>query len=343
MVAGLRPATAPLVAMSTLTIDAVSLEALAMEAEPVARELHRLVKDLDPSRWRANLEDATRRRIADIESKLRNLTTRASTDEGLARPLVQIHSLLREAPEPDLPSAEVVTAWSGYRKRLQNAYEDLRGHLREHAVDVPTLRPTNYARSLSHAAIGLSLVFVVEEMLSAQQRWMVPVAFASFFWGLEAWRHFTVTGRRFLLWLFGPVAHPHERYRVNSSTWFGTALVIIGTLFGAMECAIAVGILGLADPAAGLIGRRFGKTKLVAERSLEGTLAFVVTGLLVALAILAIWHPQLGMGARLGIAFGAALFGGVAELFSNRVDDNMSVPVAAATGAFLAATLLGVG
>ena len=273
-----------------------------------------------------------------METKLRGLAGRAQND-ALAQPLDNIRGLLSDAPQPDLPKTEVVSAWSHYRKQLQVAYEELRGELRERKVVVPTLRPTNYARSASHAAIGLFLVFLVEEILTSSQRLIVPLAFATFFWGLEAWRHFTDTGRRFLLWLFGPVAHPHERYRVNSSTWFGTALVIIGGLFGSLECAVALGILAVADPAAGLVGRRFGKTKLVAERSLEGTLAFVVVGAAISMGIMAIWHPELGWGARAGVALGAALFGGIAELFSNRVDDNLSIPVAAATGAFVAAAL----
>jgi dolichol kinase len=322
---------------------AFAMSTLAVETKPVALELHHLVKDLDPSRWRASLEETTRRRIAELEAKLRSMVDRVRSDEPLAVQLVELRSLLRDRlPAPDLPNTEVETAWDRYRKQLQAAYEELRGHLRQSKIHVPTLRPTNYARSLAHASIGVFLVYIVEEVLTARQRWLVPLCFATSFWLMEAARHYTDTGRRFLLWLFGPIAHPHERYRVNSSTWFGSALVIIGALYAPLHCALALAILGVADPAAGLIGRRFGKTKLVAERSLEGTFAFVVAGVMASLIVMAIWHGNLGMGHRFAIAFGAALFGGVAELFSNRVDDNLSIPVSAATGSFLVATLLGV-
>lgn len=319
------------------------MSTLAVETKPVALELHHLVRDLDPSRWRASLEAATRRRIAELESKLRSMVQRERSDEPLAAQLVELTSLLRDrVPEPDLPDPELESAWDRYRKQLQAAYEELRGHLRQSKIHLPTLRPTNYARSLAHASIGVFLVYVVEEVLTAQQRWLVPLCFATSFWLMEAARHYTDVGRRFLLWLFGPIAHPHERYRVNSSTWFGSALVIIGTLYAPLHCALGLAILAVADPAAGLIGRRFGKTKLVAERSLEGTLAFVVVGTVASLAVMAIWHGSLGMGHRLAIALGAALCGGVAELFSNRVDDNLTIPVSTATGSFLVATLLGV-
>ncbi|HHH27487.1 MAG TPA: hypothetical protein ENK57_03930 [Polyangiaceae bacterium] len=318
------------------------MSTLALETRPVALAIHHLVKDLDPSRWRASLEQATRSRIAELERQLRQMVARVRSDEPLVEPLTELSSLLRESvPAPDLPQAEIPTAWDRYRKQLQVAYEELRGHLRASKIDVPTLRPTNYARSLAHASIGLFLVYVVEEWLTAQQRWLVPLCFAASFWLMEAARHYTDTGRRFLLWLFGPIAHPHERYRVNSSTWFGTALVIIGALYAPLHCALALAILGVADPAAGLIGRRWGKTKLVAERSLEGTLAFVVVGAAASLVVMAIWHGDLTWTQRIVIGFGAAVSGGVAELFSNRVDDNLSIPVSAATGSFLVATLLG--
>ena len=41
------------------------------------------------------------------------------------------------------------------------------------------------------------------------------------------------------------------------------------------------------------------------------------------------------------IAAGAAAFGALAELFSQRVDDNLTVPLAAMVGAVVAASLVG--
>ncbi|MCA9625876.1 MAG: hypothetical protein KC731_42930 [Myxococcales bacterium] len=320
------------------------MTSLAVQTAPVALEIHRLVRDLDPSRWRASLEEATRTRIAELEAKLRQVLSSEASDEPLGEQLAAVAGLLRErVPEPNLPEAVVDSAWDQFRKQLQSAYEDLRGRLKEREVKVPTLRPTNYMRSFLHALMCLGCVFLVEAVLSDSQRWLVPLVVAISFWSMEAARHYTVLGRRFLMWLFGPIAHPHEHHRVNSSTWLGTALVILGAVFAPIHCAVALGVLGIADPAAGLVGRRWGKTKLVGERSLEGTLAFIVAGTLVALAIIAIWHPELAWTARLAVAAGGATVGGLAELFSRRVDDNFSIPIATGTGAYLAGLLVGLG
>ena len=60
----------------------------------------------------------------------------------------------------------------------------------------------------------------------------------------------------------GPIAHPHERYVVNSATWYATSLTLLAVAFEPMAQSIGVIVLGLADPAAGIVGRRFGTRKL---------------------------------------------------------------------------------
>ena len=92
--------------------------------------------------------------------------------------------------------------------------------------------------------------------------------------------------------------------------------------------SLGIAVLGFADPAAAIIGRRYGRIKLVNGRTLEGTATFVAVGTLVAVPWLAlVWGMDPGLALKLG--FFGALAGGVAELFSRRVDDNLSIPVAA--------------
>ncbi len=79
---------------------------------------------------------------------------------------------------------------------------------------------------------------------------------------------------------------------------------------------------------------------LINGRTLEGTSAFIISGTLAALAVLMIWHPPGGWVAPLSLAFGAAVSGGLAELVCRRVDDNLVVPLAAASGAAVVAMIL---
>ncbi len=106
-------------------------------------------------------------------------------------------------------------------------------------------------------------------------------------------------------------------------------------------CLVAVGVLGIGDPVAAFIGRRFGRIRLLHGRSLEGSLAFLVSGAAFAFALLRAFHPELGLGAAVGLAVTAAGCGALAELFSLRIDDNLSVPLAAAAGGALVLLVTG--
>ena len=106
--------------------------------------------------------------------------------------------------------------------------------------------------------------------------------------------------------------------------------------FSSPYSALAMAVMLLGDTAAALIGRRFGRHRFFNGKSLEGTLAFVVTGFAVVL---------------IGFAFGAypwqVLLGGVSgvvvaallELFNCELhlDDNLSIPLAVGAGFLLGA------
>jgi dolichol kinase len=88
------------------------------------------------------------------------------------------------------------------------------------------------------------------------------------------------------------------------------------------------------------VGRRFGRTKLINGRSLEGSLTFVASAGAVALTALLIFFPELTVAQAVLLAFGGALGGAVAELLSRRVDDNFTIPIAAGMSVWAMTALL---
>jgi dolichol kinase len=133
--------------------------------------------------------------------------------------------------------------------------------------------------------------------------------------------------------VLGPIAHPHEWHKVNSATWFVTALLLLATLSPLRSAALGCAVLALGDPAAALVGRRWGRLKIAQNRTLEGALAFVAVGTLVSLAVL-----QAVPGAPaspLLLALTAGVVGALTELYSGRVDDNLSIPVVTAVAVTL--------
>lgn len=188
-----------------------------------------------------------------------------------------------------------------------------------------------------HVLSALVALAMVELVLSPTSMIVVATVFAVSAWSMEIGRRVSPRINTFLMWVFGAVAHPHEKERVNSATWYATALFGLSLTASPLACSLALVVLGLGDPAAGIVGRKFGRTRLAANRTLEGSLAFVLAGGLGGLAILRAFHPEVGIAGALALAAGAALAGAVSEVVARRLDDNLVIPLAAAAGASLVA------
>jgi dolichol kinase len=196
-------------------------------------------------------------------------------------------------------------------------------------MHVAAARPENLFRSAHHAIASMGALVLLEWVLTPQSAVIAATAFAAFAWTLELTRRAWPAWNAVLMRALGVIAHRHEHTTVNSATWMGTGLALIAPFFAQPTLALALVTIGLGDPAAGFVGRRYGRHILVNDRSLEGSLAYVVVAFLAGWAALAIWHPALGELAVASAAV-AAVSGAVTELFCRRVDDNFAVPVVVA-------------
>lgn len=318
-------------------------DAFVAESRAWAAELYQLLRSVDPSRWR----DA---RAAELRAWGLRLSERAETllksAEGGAGPLRErvaelAHILDTAAPGTEVSAAQVRAAWARFRVSAVPAYESLAAALRAEHAPVPSLRPSNLARSAFHALTGLAALLLMELVFSERGRVLATGAFFVFAWTLETTRRFSKPWNDLLYRIFGFLAHPHERFRVNSSTWYGTALFLLAWVCSLETAAVAVTVLGFADPAAALVGRRWGRHPLRGGRSLEGSLTFVAVGALATAAALGVFHPELGIAAIAVMSLSGGVAGALAELYLTRFDDNFSIPIAAAAASGLGAGLLG--
>ncbi len=322
------------------------VKAATLDSQELALALHALLRDLDPVRWRAEAADTARARMQEIQGGLVALLERIDTDGAMAtlrNALSELVRLMNELlPAQDLPMPDLRTAWMDFRAQLLPVYEELAGALRVEDVHVPSLRPTNYFRNGVHVGGGLLALGIVQLIGNATWILVAAVCFFVYAWTTEAARRLWPGINDKVMAFYGPVAHPHEWHRVNSATWYCTAMLGLAMTGSLPLCSVAVVVLGFSDPAAALVGRRFGKVPLIHGRSLEGTATFLVVALVVATATLHVFYPSLAHGGGFVLAFGAALAAAVGELFSRRVDDNLTIPLAAGAGMALAGTLFGI-
>lgn len=306
----------------------------------LALELRGLLHDLDPARVTDELLASFSGRLRSVAQKLDSLLDGSFRDSSLTpvrTRLVELQELIAaHAPSPSLAPQAMRSAWEALRVQLQPVYEALAVDLKVLDIHVPALRPTNYVRNVLHVGGGFVALLLIELVLTPSLMQTVAGFFVALAWTLELTRRFVPRWNDALMWLFRFVSHPHEAYRVNSSTWYCTALFLISLTGSPLVCAVAVIVLGCADPAAALVGRRFGRHKLVNGRSVEGTSTFALVAFAVTVATVLAFHGELGLTGALLIAALAAPLSALAELFSRRIDDNLSVPVAAGAGAWMA-------
>jgi len=312
------------------------MPALANETRSLALELHRVVRDMDPARLRERHMTAMRDRLDGLEAKLRaHLEARRDHRPAVREHLHVIADQLAERVAHEGPQAQAIGT---LRTRLEPAYEALALTLEREAIHLPSLRPTNYARNVLHVFMACFAFSVL--VLAWQWRFYVVVPFFISAVAMEVSRRFSDRANGLLMKLFGPVAHPHEAHRVNSASWYTLALLGLA-IAGQMEAAaVGVIVLGLGDPMAALVGRRFGTHALVHGRSLEGTLAFIVAGGLAAAGALHLAWPTMSLGLVAAMAGAGVGAGALVELYSVKVDDNLTIPWAAAGASALVAMFL---
>ncbi|OGQ81862.1 MAG: hypothetical protein A2289_03515 [Deltaproteobacteria bacterium RIFOXYA12_FULL_58_15] len=312
---------------------------LALDSRDLMCELRQLLIDLDPATWRAELQQNAHLRLHRIRQDLRELlvtdyrerfATLRSHIEELAEQIEAYYVRL------DASTADLRARWSTFRKEVQPRFELVVAGLRDHSVHVPSLRPTNYTRNLFHVGNAAVAAVAIALLSSATVMTAMIATIAGTAWTLEYLRRDDPRLNTWLMALFSKVSHPHEAFRVNSATWFSTALLIVSLTGDPLIMTISVVILGVGDPAAAIVGRRFGRLRLANGRSLEGTLAFVLFG---ALATLAVVLPLYGDDAYpwplIAMAILAAtVAGSIAEMFSRRIDDNLTIAVASAAVAW---------
>lgn len=314
-----------------------TLSARDAEAQPevpparaLAAELHNLLNRIEPAVWSAARASEVRARTASIQGHLSALV--ASADAAAAAPLAALEAAISEAL-PDGTAAASSAAWVRFAHHIHPAYEAMLRAVAPEAASSRNLRPTNYARNVFHM-FGATVVMTVIHLLPDRAS-MIAVALSVTIpaWTIELLRRSNPRLNDWMMWLFGPVAHAHERFRVNSASWYAAALTLLAFVSPVPAALLGVAVLGFGDPFAAIVGRRIGRTRIRAGRTLEGSLAFVVAAWVAGVATLALAAPGVPNAAITALV--AAVCGAVAELYSGDVDDNLTIPLAAALGAAL--------
>ena len=196
------------------------------------------------------------------------------------------------------------------------------------------------ARKAFHLLAGSSVPAIALLTTGNVGLWLA-VALTSLFVAGEALRLHYEPFNLFLARIIGPLMKERERNSVTAATYMLVATSFCFGVFDKQAAALALLLASVGDPAAAIVGKRFGKIRLVGSKTLEGSLAFFSAGASIGLSLAIRWPGYSGPVINVGVA--AALAGTavatVAEQFAGRftspllsaIDDNVLSPVLAAT------------
>ena len=118
--------------------------------------------------------------------------------------------------------------------------------------------------------------------------------------------------------IFGRVTRDFEDSRLTGASYVLLASFIILLFFDKYVCIASILIMSCSDTAAAIIGKKYGKTAIF-NKTLEGSFAFLVTGLIIVLIL----YPEINLFASLI----ALMVGTFVEALPIDIDDNFSVPI----------------
>jgi dolichol kinase len=127
----------------------------------------------------------------------------------------------------------------------------------------------------------------------------------------------------------GTLIRPHEKdprwWKLNGASWITFSALICFYFFPIDIAFTSFIVIIFGDPAAALIGRRFGRIKIF-NKSLEGFLAFIIAGFFVVFIL-----NNLGFGDSNYLFYSSIclIIAGIVESITDviKIDDNLAVPV----------------
>lgn len=131
-----------------------------------------------------------------------------------------------------------------------------------------------------------------------------------------------------------------EQVRESAMVPYAVAILLTILTFPKPLALVAIYVLAIADPLSAVVGIRFGRTRVVPEKTVEGSAAFLLAAFLVILGVFretAVIAPGRVVSAALLLALLSAVF----EMLPLRIDDNLTIPLFVGFAGWIVAAAFG--
>ena len=192
---------------------------------------------------------------------------------------------------------------------------------------------------LARKAIHLSslLIPLIYWHIGRKQALLILTPITAGFFLVDVTKHFVPFISTWYHSTFGTMLRHHEltreRLHLNGATWITLAAFCLIAFFPKTIAVASFAMVSVSDTVAALVGKRYGLHRF-GQKSIEGSLAFFVSAMLVVALIPGLLLP-VGIVMAVAGTFVEAL---VLKIAGFRIDDNFSVPLAGAIAGLLCYT-----
>jgi len=181
------------------------------------------------------------------------------------------------------------------------------------------------ARRIWHFC-GVLAIFALYWILTPRQAVITALAVGGAMVTFDVARLFVPALNRLFTWIFGPVLRESERRRVSGVTSMLVGVALVVMLFPKPVGLLALLFVAVADPLASFFGIRYGKDKLIGDKSVQGSLAAFVACFVLALGYFL--YMDLMRERLFIVCLLSGLIGAFSELVPIlKLDDNFVFPV----------------
>ncbi len=177
-------------------------------------------------------------------------------------------------------------------------------------------------------------MFMIFQVISKTSALVILGVGLFLFVGLDLLRQRYKALNDLALHVFGPVMRQSEAHKLAGTSFLITGVTLVVIIFPPEIVSLTLLFLCFADPLASYVGIRYGKEKILGNKTIQGFLAAFVTCLICSYVYLSFLNfpPD-----RLLIfSLLAGLLGSLAELIPiAKIDDNFSLPVVSAIGLYV--------
>lgn len=181
------------------------------------------------------------------------------------------------------------------------------------------------ARKIWHFGGVLTIVAIYRSL--PRESALVTALVATFlFVSLDILRHSFPKLNEVLFTVFRPFMREHERHRPAGTSYLLIGMTLIVFLFSKHVVTLSLLFLAVADPLASFVGLKYGRDKIIGQKSLQGTAA----AFFVCMFISAFYFFSFNLMTEriLIVSVLAGLIGAISELVPIwKLDDNFTFPV----------------